>query len=215
MSEFELVIFDCDGVLVDSERIAVRIDAAVLAELGWAMSEAEVIERFLGRSEAFMIGEIEAYLGRPLPNSWEEKFVPLYRQAFEEELEPVDGIVEALDGITSATCVASSGSQEKMRRTLGLTGLYERFEGRIFSVSEVENGKPAPDLFLHAARRMGVTPEACAVVEDSRYGVEAARAAGMRAFGYAGGLTPAERLAGPATVVFDDMRELPRLLGEA
>ena len=100
-----------------------------------------------------------------------------------------------------------------MRYTLGLTGLYPRFAGRIFSASEVARGKPAPDLFLHAARRMGVHPAACAVVEDSRYGVEAARVAGMRAFGYAGGLSPRAWLEGPGTVVFDEMRDLPRLLG--
>jgi beta-phosphoglucomutase-like phosphatase (HAD superfamily) len=100
-----------------------------------------------------------------------------------------------------------------MRYTLGLTGLYERFEGRIFSASEVARGKPAPDLFLYAAERMGVEPTACAVIEDSRYGIEAARSAGMRAFAYAGGLIPARLLEGPGTVVFDDLRELPRLLG--
>ena len=110
------------------------------------------------------------------------------------------------------TCVASSGTHERMRYTLGLTGLYDRFAGRIFSTTEVAHGKPAPDLFLHAAARMGVDPSACAVVEDSRYGVEAARAAGMRALGYAGGLTPVEFLEGPDTMIFTDMRALPRLL---
>jgi beta-phosphoglucomutase-like phosphatase (HAD superfamily) len=99
-----------------------------------------------------------------------------------------------------------------MRYTLGLTGLYERFAGRIFSVEEVTHGKPAPDLFLHAATRMGVEPSACAVVEDSRHGVEAARAAGMLAFGFAGGLTSAERLRGPRTIVFSDMGDLPGLV---
>ena len=122
------------------------------------------------------------------------------------------GVVDALDTITVPSCVASSGTHEKMRFTLGLTGLYERFAGRIFSVSEVARGKPAPDLFLHAASRMAVPPERCAVVEDSRYGVEAARAAGMRAFGYAGGLASRGSLDGPRTIVFDDMRDLPRLL---
>ncbi len=208
----ELVIFDCDGVLVDSEPLAVRVDVRVLAELGWVMSEAEVIERFVGRSHEFMVAEIEAHLGRPLADDWEDEFRQLYRDAFAAELAPVDGVVEALDEITTRTCVASSGSQEKMRYTLGLTGLYDRFAGRIFSASEVANGKPAPDLFLRAAAGMGVDPAACAVVEDSRYGVEAARAAGMLAFGYAGGLTAAERLEGPDTIVFEDMRELPRLL---
>jgi HAD superfamily hydrolase (TIGR01509 family) len=210
-----LVIFDCDGVLVDTERIAVRIDVVVLARLGWTLTEAEVIERFMGRSDEEMTREIEAHLGRPLPASWEEPFRHLYREAFAAELEPVPGIVEALDAIAIPTCVASSGTHEKIRFTLGLTGLYERFAGRIFSASEVARGKPAPDLFLHAAARMGVSPAGCAVVEDSSYGVEAARAAGMRAFGYAGGLVPRRALEGPDTVVFDDMRELPRLIASA
>jgi HAD superfamily hydrolase (TIGR01509 family) len=207
-----LVIFDCDGVLVDTERIAVRIDVIVLAELGWPMTEAEVVERFMGRSDEEMTAEIEAHLGRRLPASWEAPFRHLYRQAFEAELEPVAGVVEALDAIAIPTCVASSGTHEKIRFTLGLTGPYERFAGRIFSVGDVARGKPAPDLFLHAAGRMGVPPAQCAVVEDSRYGVEAARAAGMRAFGYAGGLAPKGALAGPQTIVFEDMRDLPGLL---
>jgi HAD superfamily hydrolase (TIGR01509 family) len=210
-----LVIFDCDGVLVDTERIAVRIDVIVLAELGWPMTEAEVVERFMGRSDEEMTADIEAHLGRRLPASWEEPFRHLYRQAFEAELEPVAGVVEALDAIAIPTCVASSGTHEKIQFTLGLTGLYERFAGRIFSVSDVARGKPAPDLFLHAAARMGVPPAQCAVVEDSRYGVEAARAAGMRVFGYAGGLAPGGSLAGHQTVVFEDMRDLPRLLARA
>jgi HAD superfamily hydrolase (TIGR01509 family) len=210
---FDLVIFDCDGVLVDSERIAVRVDAVVLGRLGWELSEAEIIERFMGRSEAYMVGEIEAALGGPLPSDWDAEFTPLYREALAAELEPVDGVVEALDRIALPTCVASSSTHERLRFTLGLTGLLERFDGRIFSSADVANGKPAPDLFLHAAASLGADPSRCAVVEDSRYGVEAARAAGMRAFGYAGGLTPADRLAGPATTVFSDMRELPELLG--
>jgi HAD superfamily hydrolase (TIGR01509 family) len=202
-------------VLVDTERIAVRIDVAVLAELGWTLTEAEVVERFMGRSDEEMTREIEAHLGRRLPASWEEPFRHLYREAFAAELQPVPGIVEALDAIVIPTCVASSGTHEKIRFTLGLTGLYERFAGRIFSVSEVGRGKPAPDLFLHAASRLGIAPAACAVVEDSRYGVEAARAAGMRAFGYAGGLAPRTALEGPDTVVFEDMRDLPRLIASA
>jgi len=208
-----LVIFDCDGVLVDSERITVRIDVAVLARLGWALTEAEVLERFLGRTDEYMVSQIEAHLGRPLAANWDEPFQRLYRDAFEADLKPVPGIVEALDAIVVPTCVASSGTHERMRYTLGLTGLYSRFAGRIFGAGDVVRGKPAPDLFLHAADRMGVHPADCAVVEDSRYGIEAARAAGMRAFGYAGGLTPRHWLEGRGTVVFQDMRELPRLLG--
>ena len=209
---WDLVIFDCDGVLVDSERISVRIDVQMLAELGWPLTEAEVVERFVGRSEEYMIGEIEANLGRRPAAGWEERFKHLYREAFEAELEPVDGVVAALDAIAAPTCVASSSSHERLRHTLALTGLLERFDGRIFSAEEVENGKPAPDLFLHAAASMGADPARCAVVEDSRHGVEAARAAGMRVFAYAGGVTSAERLRGPATTVFQEMSELPRLL---
>jgi HAD superfamily hydrolase (TIGR01509 family) len=200
-------------VLVDSERIAIRVDALVLAKLGWPLTEEEIVERFVGRSEEYMRAEVERQLGRPLGDDWDFEFSGVYRDALRAELEPVDGVVEALDRIVTQTCVASSGTHEKMRFTLGLTGLWDRFDGRIFSVTEVAHGKPAPDLFLYAAEQMGIDPSACAVVEDSRYGVEAARAAGMSAFGYAGGVTPADRLAGPGTVVFDDMRALPALLG--
>jgi HAD superfamily hydrolase (TIGR01509 family) len=208
----DLVILDCDGVLIDSERIGVKVDVEVLRDIGWSMTEEEVIERFVGRSDRDAEVTIEQHLGRKLPPGWRKEYEPLYERAFKAELVPVDGIVEALDAITLPTCVASSGTHEHLRFALGLTGLYERFEGRIFSSDDVANGKPAPDLFLHAARRMGATPDACVVVEDSRYGLEAARAAGMRAFAYAGGLTPAAALDGPNTTVFEDMRELPSLL---
>jgi HAD superfamily hydrolase (TIGR01509 family) len=207
----ELVIFDCDGVLVDSEPIAVRIDLEVLAEFGVELSEAEVIDRFVGRSPRVMVEAIEAHLGRRLPDGL-ESYEHLYATAFEAELTSVDGIEEALDQITQSSCVASSSEPGSLRRKLQLTGLYQRFEGRVFSASEVAAGKPAPDLFLHAAERMGAAPSRCVVVEDSRYGVQAARAADMHALAYAGGLTPAHALAGPRTTVFDDMRQLPDLM---
>ena len=211
----ELVIFDCDGVLIDSERLAVKVDVRVLGELGWPLTEPEVIERFMGRSDREIQTAIEAHLGRKLPIPWEKHIQPLYKEAFTAELAPVAGVLEALDRITLPTCVASSGTHEHLRYTLGLTGLYERFEGRIFSADDVARGKPAPDLFLYAARQMAVAPAACVVVEDSRPGVEAARAAGMRVLAFAGGLMPARLLEGPDTTVFDDMRQLPRLLDEA
>lgn len=213
--EPELVIFDCDGVLIDSEKIAVKVDAFVLAALGWPLSESEIVERFVGRSYRDMTAAIEEHLGRPLPEDWDEPYRHLYREAFDADLTEVDGVTEALDALTLPSCVASSTSHSGLRHTLGLTGLYERFEGRIFSASEVEHGKPAPDLFLHAARSLGVEPARCVVVEDSRYGVAAARAAGMRAYGYCGGLTPAGWLEGPDTTVFDDMRALPELISAA
>ncbi|MGW2562068.1 HAD family hydrolase [Streptomyces sp. NPDC001514] len=210
----ELVIFDCDGVLVDSERIAARVQVALGAELGWPLTEDEVIDRFIGRSSASIAEQVSARLGHGTAAVWWERFEQLHREAVDAGLSPVEGLPEALDAISLPTCVASSGSHEKMRHTLGRTGLYERFAGRIYSATEVARGKPAPDLFLHAAQQMGVDPAACVVVEDSRPGVQAARAAGMRAFGYAGGLTPAERLEGAGTVVFHDMRKLPNLIAE-
>jgi HAD superfamily hydrolase (TIGR01509 family) len=210
----ELVIFDCDGVLIDSERLTIKADVAMLHELGWPLSEAEVIERFVGRSDRETAAAIEAHLGRKLPNGWEEQAKRRYRSVFAAELVPVPGVVGALEAISLPTCIASSGSHEHLRYTLGLTGLYERFAGRIFSAEEVAAGKPAPDLFLHAAERMATAPTECVVVEDSRAGVQGARAAGMRVLAYAGGLTPAELLNGPDTIVFEDMRELPRLIDE-
>jgi HAD superfamily hydrolase (TIGR01509 family) len=208
----ELVIFDCDGVLVDSEPISIRVDAAVLDELGMPLSEQEIIDRFVGRSPSVMRQAIEGHLGRPLPEDWIARNRSRYREAYERELQPIDGIDAALDAISARTCVASSSEPAELAFKLKLTGLYERFAGRIFSAVEVRNGKPAPDLFLHAAERLGVAPAACVVVEDSQYGVQAARAAGMGALGYAGSVTPARMLKGPGTVVFDDMRDLPRLL---
>lgn len=208
----ELVIFDCDGVLVDSERLAVRIEGAALAELGLALSEEEMVERFVGVTDAYFRKEVEAQLGRPLPEDWDERMAARYQEAYHNELTPVDGVVEALDAITHPHCVASNGSHRKMKLTLGITGLHARFAGRIFSAYDVTRGKPAPDLFLHAAERLGADPSRCVVIEDSPNGVAAARAAGMHAFGYAGGLTPASRLQGPATTVFKDMRALPALL---
>ena len=194
---------------MDTERLNVKLESALLTELGWSLTPEEVAELFLGRTDEYMRQVIEERLP-DLPANWEDRFDARYLEAH-AELQPVDGIVEALDEIPLETCVASSGTHEKMRRTLAVTGLYERFEGRIFSATEVEQGKPAPDLFLYAAERMAVTPAACAVVEDSPFGVQAARAARMTVFAYAGGVMPAERLH-DADVVFDEMRELPRLL---
>jgi HAD superfamily hydrolase (TIGR01509 family) len=218
IDRFDLIVFDCDGVLVDSERLSIRVDAMYLDRLGWPMSENEIIERFVGRSDADMKAVIEDHLGGPIPAEIDEEFDRLYRETFDAELTAVDGIVEALDAIVGAgirICVASSGGHAKIRRSLELTGLTQYFGDRIFSASDVANGKPAPDLFLHAASRMGAAPSRSAVVEDSAFGVDAAIAAGMQAFAYAGGVTTADRLSRPGVVVFDDMHRLPGLLGLA
>jgi HAD superfamily hydrolase (TIGR01509 family) len=212
VTAIELVIFDCDGVLVDSEPIALRVNVESFAEFGHVVTEDTIIAEFLGRSNEAVLEIAARWIGPQRALEWNARFRQLSYDALAEQVEAVDGIVQALDRIDLPVCVASSGTKEKMKITLGRTGLYQRFEGRIFSVTEVANGKPEPDLFLHAAFRLGVPPEACAVVEDSQYGVQAARAAGMRAFGYAGGVTPAAWLEGPGTTVFHDMRELPALL---
>jgi HAD superfamily hydrolase (TIGR01509 family) len=211
MGPFDLVIFDCDGVLVDSERLAVGTEAAILAGLGWPLTETEIVERFVGRSAAYMHGEIERHLGRTV--DWEGEFESRYREVFARELQPVPGVVAALDRIAVPACVASSGSHERIRYTLGLTGLLERFSDRIFSVDDVAQGKPAPDVFLYAAETLGVPPQRCAVVEDSASGVTAGLAAGMTVYAYAGGVTAAWSLALGAAQVFDDMSDLPSLLG--
>jgi HAD superfamily hydrolase (TIGR01509 family) len=209
---FDLVIFDCDGVLVDSERLAIRTEAEILSGLGWPLSESEIVERFVGRSAAYMHEQIERHLGRSL--DWEIEFERRYQEVFERELVVVSGVVEALDRIPVPTCVASSGSHEKMEFTLGITGLFERFRGRIFSADEVEHGKPSPDVFLLAARKMGVSSMRCAVIEDSVSGVTAGLAAQMAVFAFAGGVTTETQLALDGAVVFDDMAVLPRLLTE-
>jgi HAD superfamily hydrolase (TIGR01509 family) len=208
------VIFDCDGVLVDSDRISLRIQAEWISALGLETSYEDCVRDFLGLGMPATLRILVERLGRPLPSGWEEGLDDAVREGFRRELQPVRGVVEALEEIDLPTCIASSGSQEKMRFTLGLTGLWDRFVGRIYSADEVRRGKPAPDLFLHAASCMATPPERCVVVEDSPFGVAAAKAAGMSALGYApeGNGVLLER---EGADVFDSMAELPPLLGLA
>ena len=212
MKPFELVIFDCDGVLVDSERITTGVMAAMLQEMGVPITTAELYDRVHGRSLAQCLVVMTQLLGKSLP----EDFVPALRQraaaALWAEVTPIPGVTEALAHIETAVTVASSGEREKMLLTLGRTGLLARFGNNIYSTADVSHPKPAPDIYLHAARQNGVAPHACAVVEDSPAGVQAGVAAGMTVFGYAAA-TPAQQLkeAG-AHVVFADMAELPALL---
>ena len=207
----ELVIFDCDGVLVDSEILTVEIEARVLTEMGFPTTPADVVREFMGKSDEKMQAELTALMGSEASLEFDRVASKEIVAAFEDRLQCVDGVVALIDMLHDrgiATCVASSGSHKKMRFTLGITGLWERFEGRIFSASEVQHGKPAPDLFLHAAERMNTAPQRCAVIEDSIYGVQGAVAAGMHAFGYAGGLTPEAVLRDAGATIFHAMREL-------
>jgi HAD superfamily hydrolase (TIGR01509 family) len=210
MSRFDLVIFDCDGVLIDSERLAVRTESQILTELGWPLTEAEVIERFVGRSSRHTQSVIEEHLGRPV--NWQREFELRVREVCGRELQPVDGVLAALEAITEPCCVASSSSHAMLNFKLGLTGLADRFSGKIFSADDVAHGKPDPAVFLFAAAAMGVAPDRCAVIEDSVSGVAAGVAAGMSVFAFCGSVTSAEQLRRDRVVLFDSMYELADLL---
>lgn len=211
----ELVIFDCDGVLVDSERLAVRVDSALITQLGWALTPQDIAQRFVGHSRQYMREQIEQHLGHRLPDDWQVPFEEAYWALVEAELTAVDGVKDVIEQLTIPYCVASNGSHHKMTRSLRRAGLLHLFTGRLFSADDVACPKPAPDLHLWAAAQMGAAPERCVVIEDSPFGLRAARAAGMRTFGYTGGVNSAEQLAGPGTTLFHAMRELPDLLGAA
>jgi HAD superfamily hydrolase (TIGR01509 family) len=210
MPRFDLIIWDCDGVLIDSERLAVRTESQILTELGWPLTEADVIELFVGRSSRYMQTVIEERLGRPV--DWKVQFERRVREACERELKPVEGVIDALNAIDVPSCVASSSSHPMLNFKLGLTGLAARFAGRIYSADDVAHGKPDPAVFLFAATSMGVAPERCAVIEDSASGVEAGLAANMTVFAFTGGVTSAQKLAPYDVVLFDAMQELPKLL---
>ncbi|AQZ60473.1 haloacid dehalogenase [[Actinomadura] parvosata subsp. kistnae] len=202
------MIFDCDGVLVDSEPISVRVGTAALRRIGWDIDEAEYAERFVGCTNEYWAEQI----GRT-PPGWREQVNADYAAAVAAELCTVEGIEAALDRLDVPFCVASNGRHRTIRRSLELTGLADRFAGRVFSAEDVAAGKPEPDLFLHAAATMGAEPERCVVVEDSPFGVTAAIRAGMRCLAFAGGLTPAARLSGLGATLFHDPAKLPDLIG--
>jgi HAD superfamily hydrolase (TIGR01509 family) len=208
-----LVIFDCDGVLVDSEPAAHREFVAALAELGLE-PRSDDADAFVGLSMTRSVEIIEERLGGAVPDDFVARLKERTFRAFRAGLRPVPGVREALDRIPWPYCVASSGEHEKMRLTLGLTGLLPRFEGRMFSATEVKRGKPHPDLFLHAARTLGAAPRDCTVVEDSVPGVRGAVAAGMRVLGYSA-RTDAGRLTAAGATPFADMARLPTLVAEA
>lgn len=210
-----LVIFDCDGVLVDTEPISARVSAQILTGLGWSMTEADVIRTFMGCTEEFWRGEVQARTGRAVDATWEAEFGPAYEAAFDEHLTEIAGIRDVIAWLPWPYCVASNGSHAKVRANLQRVGLTELWNGAIFSAEDVAAGKPAPDLFLHAASTMGYEPKQCVVVEDSVHGVMAARAAGMRSFAYVSGLIDPSTLDGPGTILFQEMADLPVLLREA
>jgi HAD superfamily hydrolase (TIGR01509 family) len=212
MRDLALVIFDCDGVLVDSEPISNRVFCAMLNELGLEVTLEDMFSHFVGLSMPQCMQRVTGMLGHAPPAGFLADLEARTEAALQAQVEPIAGVPEMLGELRVPFCVASSGSHAKIRLTLGASGLLDRFDGRIYSVADVANPKPAPDIFLHAARRMGADPSACVVVEDTPTGVRAGVAAGMRVFGFCAH-TPAERLrqAG-AHAVFEEMRVLPRLL---
>jgi HAD superfamily hydrolase (TIGR01509 family) len=207
-----LVIFDCDGVLVDSERLGHEVLRQMLREVGVEMSLAAAIERFMGTSTHAFLERVAALTGGSVPAGFLERFAARSLESFKTDLRAVDGVHELIAALPVPCCVASNGPVTKMRFTLGHTGLLPHFEARMFSADHVASGKPAPDLFLHAARTLSTPPAACVVIEDTPTGIIAARAAGMQVLGYAG-MMPAERLAAAgATATFSRMSEVPALL---
>jgi beta-phosphoglucomutase-like phosphatase (HAD superfamily) len=215
-AKFDLVIFDCDGVLVDSEVISGRAHADALTRHGYPITADQVLERFLGLSDREARRIIEAETGRSLPSDFEAEVKQATLHA--GDLRAVAHVGEAIAAIGLPKCVASSGTHEKIRHGLGCAGLYDVLAPHIFSATEVERGKPAPDLFLFAAARMRTAPQRCLVIEDSVPGVTGAVAAGMTVLGFHGGShcrpdTGGKLRAAGATSVFADMRQLPDLIG--
>jgi HAD superfamily hydrolase (TIGR01509 family) len=213
----DLIIFDCDGVLVDSEVISCRAHAETLTHHGYPITSGQVLNRFLGVSDREARLAIETEMGRKLPDDFELQMKQAALRLYADHLHLIPHAAETVAAIGLPKCVASSGTPEKIRHGLTCAGLYDQFAPHIFSAVQVKHGKPAPDLFLFAAEQMGAAPEGCIVVEDSAPGVTGARAAGMTVLGFHGGshCTPAHaamlQKAG-AAATFDDMRQLPAFI---
>jgi beta-phosphoglucomutase-like phosphatase (HAD superfamily) len=210
MVQSRMVILDCDGVLVDSDPISLQIFAAWLTALGLPTTYEECQSRYLGRSMAASLLDVEERLGRPLPRSSVTQLDDEINTAYRTLLRPVAGVVDALDGLEALGfpyCIGSSSRRHSIELKLRLTGLHERFGDRIFCGTDVERAKPAPDVFIHAARSMGFPVQRCLVVEDSPNGVQAARAAGMPVLGYSPQTSP-EQLK-DADLLFHRMADLP------
>jgi len=210
-----LLIFDCDGVLVDSEVIAHQTLLDALAPLGVTMTLQEAYTVFAGRSLRDTLGVIERQIGRALPGHFLQRSRDLLFERFRTTLQPVAGVKDAIAALPCRRCVASSSAPDRLHLALEVTGLASSFGEHVFSATQVAHGKPAPDLFLLAARTMNTAPARCIVIEDSTLGIEAGRAAGMQVIGFAGASHATEELAqrlsaAGAHGVVRSMRELPR-----
>ncbi|WP_295049797.1 HAD-IA family hydrolase [uncultured Paracoccus sp.] len=213
----DLIIFDCDGVIADSEVLSASVLIGQLAALGIGVTPADVRRDFLGRSFPTVAQTIRQRWGRPLPDSFEADYRARLLERFTESLAVTPGFTAVLDGLRIAACVATSSSPQRVAHTLRVLGLADRFGDRVFTASQVQRGKPAPDLFLLAAARMGCPPASALVIEDSIPGIAAALAAKMRVLHYAGGahLRGSERMSLPPGVqAFDNWAEFPQLLDD-
>ncbi|HEV8716949.1 MAG TPA: HAD family hydrolase [Candidatus Binatia bacterium] len=208
---FDLIIFDCDGVLVDSEPLVNRVFVEMLGELGYRLDYEATLREFSGAVMSTRLAISQQRLGWSPPAGFTRDFERRLLEVMRRDLQAVPGIREALDRLRRPWCVVSNGTPNDMRFRLGLTGLLEAFEPYLCSASEVARPKPAPDVFLYAARAMGVSPERCAIIEDSVPGVHAGVEAGMAIFGFAR-LTSARRLQEAGAWVFERMVDLPTML---
>ncbi|WP_339729644.1 HAD-IA family hydrolase [uncultured Gimesia sp.] len=212
MTKYKAVIFDCDGVLVDSETLGNRVLAEMITEIGFPLSPEQAVQQFKGGKLADCLAVVEDQMGQKLPDDFANQVRAQMAEVFQTELQAIQGVREALESIPVTKCVASNGPQEKMALTLKITDLLHYFEGRIFSAYTLGVWKPEPDLYLYAAKQMEVHPEECVVIEDSHLGVQAAVAAGIPVLGYADHSSPAE-LEALGAKTFRSMHELPALLG--
>lgn len=183
MSQVTHIIFDCDGVLIDSEIVSNRIEAEFKSELGFPIQIDEQLRRFVGLGSSHPL--IQSELAR-LPNKYKESIKERIWAAFRQELRTIPNVVQAVSDLELPYCIASSSSIEKLEFTLGLTELLPLFQGKLYSATTVKNGKPDPDIYLHVARLLGSNPQQCIAVEDSVVGVQAAKAAGMKVLGFMG-----------------------------
>lgn len=204
----KLVIFDCDGVLVDSEHLASQVLVDCLSELQITMSVDEALRRFKGRRLADCLAEIERLENRTLPQAFDTTYRERMSECFESHLRPIHGVDEAIKRIAHIKCVATNGPLDKAKRNLALTGLLPHFGENVFSAYVIQKWKPDPELFLHACREMGSTPQNCVVIEDSASGIQAARAGGFTVLAFG-------QHASTEVISFQDMTELPELVERA
>jgi HAD superfamily hydrolase (TIGR01509 family) len=216
-TEFDLIVFDCDGVLIDSEMLSCRCLSELLCQHGFNIDLPGVFEHFLGRSFSVVEERYRMEFGRPLESGFREALSLALRERFSRDLRPIPGVIAVLDGLRTPFCVASSSDRDRLSFSLAVTKLSAFFGDRVFSSDQVARGKPAPDLFLHAAEQMECDPSATLVVEDSVHGVRAGKAAGMVVWGFVGGSHHVERngaellLEAGADRIFSDMADFPAM----